>query len=133
MRGVQQDATHAPGRWGATAIASLAALLLAFNVRGILRALRRHRLAVHPKTVPHLSASIWYERMLRKVARRGWRRAPAQTPAEFVTTILDVHLRDRVAQFTEHYEKARFAGSAEDAEKLPELYEEVVSTSRNSR
>jgi hypothetical protein len=27
--------------------------------------------------------------------------------------------------FTEHYERARFNHSAPDAEKLPELYEEV--------
>ena len=33
-------------------------------------------------------------------------------------------MRESVAKFTRHYESARFGGSAEDAQRLPDLYEE---------
>jgi len=36
-------------------------------------------------------------------------------------------MREGVAQFTRHYEHARFGDSAEDARRLPELYEEISS------
>ena len=36
-------------------------------------------------------------------------------------------MRARVVQFTRRYESARFGGSAEDAQRLPELYEEIDS------
>ena len=51
-----------------------------------------------------------------------------QTPAEFVESIQMPVLRSYVSQFTEHYQRARFGGSAQDAERLPELYEEVLSS-----
>jgi hypothetical protein len=54
-------------------------------------------------------------------------RQPGNTPQEFVKKIDDERLRTRVAQFTQAYESARFGNSADDAERLPELYEEVVS------
>jgi hypothetical protein len=44
-----------------------------------------------------------------------------------VTQIKDANLRTRVAEFTEAYESARFGKSAEDAERLPQLYEEIES------
>jgi hypothetical protein len=31
-----------------------------------------------------------------------------------------------VELFTEHYERARFAESVEDAQRLPELYQEIA-------
>ena len=36
-----------------------------------------------------------------------------------------VNIKSAVAEFTEHYERARFGGSVESASKLPELYEEI--------
>ena len=59
------------------------------------------------------------------MARQGFRKSPAQTPEEFVAAIEDRRLQGSVARFTEHYERARFGESAEDAERLPELYEEI--------
>jgi hypothetical protein len=37
-------------------------------------------------------------------------------------------LKQRVSSFTEHYENARFGGSAEEASKLSEIYEEIKQT-----
>jgi hypothetical protein len=68
--------------------------------------------------------------MTRMVARRGWHKTPAQTPKEFVTSIDDAALREWIAQFTHHYEHARFGESVEDAQRLPELYEEIAGATR---
>jgi hypothetical protein len=83
------------------------------------------RLARHPKQAPQLAASIWYNRMLRHAAKRGWKKSPAQTPGEFASAIEDRGMRARVLGFTEHYERARFGNSAADASQLPELYDEI--------
>jgi hypothetical protein len=86
---------------------------------------RSRRVAAHPEKSPQVAATIWYQRMTRRVARQGWRKTPVQTPSEFVTAIGDDGLRQRVARFTERYENARFGDSAQDAQQLPELYEEI--------
>jgi hypothetical protein len=72
-----------------------------------------------------VAASIWYQKMLKILARRGWQKAPAQTPDEFVSAIRDQELKARVTSFTEQYENARFGGSAEGASRLSEIYEEI--------
>jgi hypothetical protein len=77
-----------------------------------------------------MAASIWYERMTRLVERHGWRKSPAQTPTEFVTCIKDVSIRNSVARFTRHYEGARFGESAQDAGRLPQLFDEITTTAR---
>jgi hypothetical protein len=63
--------------------------------------------------------------MLRQTAKKGWTKSPAQTPNEFASAITDEKIQHRVSDFTEHYERARFGNSAEDASRLPELYEEI--------
>jgi hypothetical protein len=68
--------------------------------------------------------------MTEMVARRGWRKSPAQTPDEFVCRIDDASLRQRVAEFTRHYESARFDDSVEDVKRLPELYQEISAARR---
>jgi hypothetical protein len=68
--------------------------------------------------------------MLGLVRRLGWEKSPAQTPAEFVSTVNDPELKARISDFTEHYEKARFGGVAEEASRLPELYR-VIKGSRD--
>ena len=73
---------------------------------------------------------MWYERMARSLARRGVQKPEGATPYEFVVKIADERLRERVATFTEAYESARFGNSVDDAERLPELYEEVELASR---
>jgi len=79
----------------------------------------------HPERSPRFAASIWYEQMTRSLARRGLRKLSTQTPVEFVGRIEDGKLREKVSMFTRHYESARFGGSAADACRLPDLYEEI--------
>lgn len=86
------------------------------------------RAARRPEKAPQVAASIWYERMLRLLARKGWQKMPAQTPDEFADVIKDERLKAQVVSFTGRYEKARFGGSSEDASQLSEIYEEIKSS-----
>ena len=44
--------------------------------------------------------------------------------------IEDERLRTKVGQFTDAYESARFGNSGDDAQRLPELFEEVESATK---
>ena len=54
-----------------------------------------------------------------------------ETSQEFLRKIEDHRLRKPVEQFTSVYESARFGNSAEDAGRLPELFEEVAAATRS--
>jgi len=125
-----QRVSDAPWRWGAIALGAAALLILGAYSARLWRAIRRRRVAARPERSPRMAATIWYERVLRMLAKRGWQKSPAQTPAEFVASFEDKTVRDPLARFAEHYERARFGNSAEDAARLPEIYEEVSSASR---
>jgi transglutaminase-like putative cysteine protease len=120
----------APLRWGLGGALAAALLLLLANASRLLRSLGRLRLAARPEKSPRQAATIWYERMTRRVARRGWHKSPTQTPEEFVSGIEDPDVRQRVAEFTRHYESARFDDSVEDVRRLPELCEELSGSRR---
>ncbi len=119
-----------PLRWslGGGLIAAL--ILFVVNARGLLQALGKLRLAARPERSPRRAATIWYERMTKRVARLGWRKSPTQTPDEFVSGIDDAGVRERVAEFTRHYQSARFDDSVEDVRRLPELYEQIAGSRR---
>lgn len=123
----QRSVENSPEKFGIMAALAVCGLILLINLPGIVRAIRRRMLARNPARAPRGAAAIWYTRMTRAMARRGHRKRPNDTPAEFAARIGDATLRRRVAKFTEHYERARFGDSAEDAKKLPEMYEELVS------
>lgn len=94
------------------------------------RVLRRLRIAQRPMLEPHTAATIWYSRLLKLLSRQGIRKIPTQTPQEFLKAIPREQVRQTAARFTVHYERARFGDSAEDAEKLPELYRELEAVSK---
>ena len=114
-----------PWEWSAGALGGCLLIVLLALSPLIWRVLRRNSLARNPRRAPQQAASIWYGRMTRTLARRGMRKLPSQTPEEFARDLDDEVLRGPVRAFTEHYERARFGASAEDAGKLPELYEEI--------
>jgi transglutaminase-like putative cysteine protease len=91
------------------------------------RRIQRRHMMRNPQRAPRTSASFWYMRMLKMMARRGARKEPSQTPEEFTASIADPLVRQHVERFTEHYERARFDESVEDAQKLPELFEEMAA------
>jgi protein-glutamine gamma-glutamyltransferase len=129
-RVAQRSVVREPSRWGFGLAGSVVILILLANARRLQRGWRNRRTASRPAQAPQMAASIWYTRMTRVTARRGWRKLPAQTPQEFVATIGEDALRHSVDQFTRHYERARFAQSSEDAERLPELFQEITSVRR---
>jgi transglutaminase-like putative cysteine protease len=89
------------------------------------RTVQRRRTLRNPQRAPRTAASFWYLRMLKMMARRGVRKESSQTAEEFIASIPDLRVRHNVELFTEHYERARFNESVEDAERLPGLYEEL--------
>jgi transglutaminase-like putative cysteine protease len=117
---------NSPRAYVTSVVLFIAGLLLLLNVPRVARAIRTQHIARNPGKAPQGAASIWYRKMTNAMARRGHRKLPSQTPEEFVAKISDARLRDGVARFTEHYERARFGNSAEDAVELPKIYEELV-------
>jgi hypothetical protein len=105
----------------------LLGLLLAMPfVPRALRTFQKSRALRNPQRAPRTSASFWYLRMLKLMARRGVRKGPSQTAEEFASAIPDPQIRHDVVLFTEHYERARFDESVKDAQRLPDLYEEIA-------
>lgn len=129
-RRTSRTVSDSPLKWsfGGALVALL--LLFATNAEKLWRAFRSRRLALRPEKSPRLAATIWYERMTRLLAKQGWNKTAAHTPKEFLLSIPDEAARSSAAEFTRHYEAARFGGSAEDAQRLPELYEEVSTAAR---
>jgi transglutaminase-like putative cysteine protease len=129
-RRTHKQITHSPGRWVGGSLAVIGILIILMNVRLIIRALANRRLRAHPDRAPRESAALWYDRMLRRLARRGWRKSPGQTPHDFVAAIREPVLQKKVASFTRAYESARFGRSVDDARALPELFEEITAGER---
>jgi transglutaminase-like putative cysteine protease len=128
----QDRVEHSPSRWAIFGAAITLALMLLGNLGRIARLLHEKWLQAHPERSPEQAAAIWYRKMARALARRGVDKPDAQTPQEFVKKIEDSRLREPVARFTQVYESARFGNSAEDVQRLPELYEEVESATRST-
>jgi transglutaminase-like putative cysteine protease len=132
-RRAHRNISSFPIGWLAGAIAFAAALLVLFNFRSLLHALQSHHLRAHPKRSPREAATLWYDKMVGRLARLGWRKSPSQTPRDFVAAIREPALQTRVATFTRAYESARFGKSAEDAESLPKLFEEIAAVEKQAR
>jgi transglutaminase-like putative cysteine protease len=105
-------------------------LLLLVNATRVRRWTRQLVTTRGASDAPQEAAALWYERMTKALGKLGWRKAAEQTAAEFMEEIPVGRVRESVSNFTRHYERARFAASAEDAERLPELYEEITADSR---
>ncbi|MGA2458962.1 MAG: DUF3488 and transglutaminase-like domain-containing protein [Terriglobales bacterium] len=123
-----------PLRWLGGSIAFAALLTTLLNLRRMVSGLRAHSLRAHPERAPRESAALWYERMVGRMARLGWRKSPSETPLDFVAAIQEAALQKKVARFTRAYESARFGQSADDAQSLPELFRDITaSESADSR
>jgi hypothetical protein len=114
-----------PVRWLSGIFAVAAVLLLLLNLRQVISGLRDRSLRAHPERAPRESAALWYDRMVGRMARLGWRKSPSQTPLDFVATIQEAALQKKVARFTRAYESARFGKSVDDAQTLPALFRDI--------
>jgi protein-glutamine gamma-glutamyltransferase len=82
------------------------------------------RLALRARRGGNLTASLAsleYREMLRLLEKRGWKKAPSQTPLEFATGIPAPDLSAPVAQFTEIYQSARFGDHPARIEQMSAL------------
>jgi transglutaminase-like putative cysteine protease len=129
-RRTQQRVTESPRGWGAAGILLAVLILLVANARALARWLRERRLESHPEEAPSLAAALWYRRVTNWLGRRGWKKTAVQTPKEFLTAIEDPAMRERVERFTRAYEAARFGESSDAARRLPQLYEEIITSER---
>jgi transglutaminase-like putative cysteine protease len=129
-REIEHRAQYAPEKWILTAVGLSLLFLLLRNLGQIARFIREHRVRAHPERSPEQAAALWYQRMIRVLARQGIRKAAEQTAGEFASKIEDARLREPVGRFTETYEQARFGNSVEHAEQLPNLYEEIETATR---
>ena len=125
--GIEEHIGSSVWKWALRVLGMVLFLLFALNTPRLITYTRKLRTARRPEKAPQVAASIWYERLLRLLARKGWQKLPAQTPDEFAEVIKDQQLKGQVIRFTGRYEKARFGSSAEDASQLSEIYEEIKS------
>ena len=114
-----RDPQQTPQGW--TKMLVVMVILLAL-IWGLRLWIRMRRMAKLP---PESMASLWLERLLRKLGKRGLKKAASQTAMHWAQSAPDGELRTALAQFVREYENARFGASPESAAKLPELYEEV--------
>jgi hypothetical protein len=132
-RRTHQNFARSPVQWLSGLVVFAAVLIFALNLPRMVRGLRALSLRSHPERAPREAAALWYERMVVRLARLGWRKSPAQTPLDFVTAIQEEALQERVAKFTRAYESARFGRSADDAQKLPGLLQEITTGETNRK
>ena len=123
-----QHFTKFPVRWLGGVFGSMAGVIVLLNLGRMVAGLRNLGLRAHPERAPREAAALWYDRMVSRMAALGWRKSPSQTPADFVASIQEEALQNRVARFTRAYESARFGKSVEDAQSLPELFRDISVT-----
>ena len=126
-RRAQRHFTNFPVRWLGGFIAVAAVLITLLNLRRVIHGLRDRSLRAHPERAPRESAALWYDRMVSRMARLGWRKSPSQTPLDFVAAIQEATLQKKVARFTRAYESARFGKSVDDAQSLPALFQDITA------
>jgi protein-glutamine gamma-glutamyltransferase len=78
-------------------------------------------------------AALEYREMLRLLEKRGWKKAPSQTPLEFASAIPAADLSAPVAQLTELYQSARFGNHAAPVDQISSLLHAIRETLRSPR
>jgi hypothetical protein len=74
-----------------------------------------------------------YESMLKMLEKRGWRKAPSQTPREFAAVIPLGEISTPVLQLTELYQAARFGSRQAPAEEATSLLRSIRELLRSPK
>lgn len=119
--------------WGAALLAAL--LFAAMVARFASRFWRTWRKKVRLRQIIRSGgspsdASVLYERMLEVLARRGFRKPPWFTPAEFARH-LPLEENIPVAEFTDVYNSIRFGGDRSATLRLAEMLQELERTGQH--
>lgn len=117
-------------QWAMWIIAGFVVLVSLLLAPKLVLALRHFRLVRKPRLAPPSAATVWYAKLLKLLQKRGFRKLATQTPQEFLKTIPAQPVREHLASFMVHYERARFGDSADDAERLPDLYRELEEVTK---
>ena len=118
-----------------TVLVFLVALLVYLRGRSLI-AYVLARLALHARRGGNLTASLAsleYREMLRLLEKRGWRKAPSQTPLEFAAAIPAPDLATPVAQLTEIYQSARFGDHPARIEQMSALLRAIRDAVRSRK
>ncbi|MGA3293716.1 MAG: DUF3488 and transglutaminase-like domain-containing protein [Candidatus Acidiferrales bacterium] len=110
-------------------------LLLGLRGRGMIR-YAVARWTLRARRGGNLTASLAtfeYGEMLRLLEKRGWRKAPSQTPLEFAAAIPAPDLSAPVAQLTELYQSARFGSHPPRAEQMSSLLRSIRDLLRSRK
>src|SRR5271157_1654814 len=70
-------------------------------------------------------AVLTYRRFLKAVARKGFRRLPAQTPREFALALRGTSLEASAVEFTAAYNALRFGGAPVPIDRLRRLLDDI--------
>ena len=70
-------------------------------------------------------ATLTYQQLLKVLARKGFRKRPAQTPLEFASSLPGVELSPFVVEFTQLYNHARFGHLPAQSVRLLDLLRQV--------
>jgi transglutaminase-like putative cysteine protease len=116
-------------------LAFLVALLLFLRGRALLSyALARWRLrARRGGNVTASLAALEYREMLRLLEKRGWKKAPSQTPLEFASAIPAAELLAPIGQLTEMYQAVRFGDHPARVEQMSFLLRSIRDSLRSRK
>jgi len=108
-------------------LALLVALLVYLRGRPLIaHAVARWHMRVRRRGVLTASlASIEYGEMLRLLEKRGWKKAPGQTPLEFATAIAATEISAPVIELTELYQSVRFGEYAVRTDQMSSLLRSI--------
>lgn len=115
---------------GALLVLASAALLRQGAVRAVLARFWGLHLSAGGGVTPR-AATLYYQQMLRKLARSGYAKPPGQTPLEFAASIPTPELAGAVGRLTRLYQSARFGARRTDAHQMSALLESVTTILRS--
>lgn len=78
-------------------------------------------------------AALEYTEMLRLLEKRGWKKAPSQTPLEFAAAIPASEVSGPVARLTELYQSARFGSHPAPIEQMSSLLRSIRDLVRSRK
>jgi protein-glutamine gamma-glutamyltransferase len=116
--------------WIPILLAALVGLALSVRSRPLREWLMLARQLRIAGPVPVQAASLSYSRMLRMLERVGWRKASAQTPLEFASSLPRGDVATRVGQLTQLYMAVRFGGQDAEASRFARLLNEIKAALR---